>query len=160
MMLGTIIKKMKTKVLIIYSINDSKAQRRIELLGDSPQTEDYEIKFVFAIKDFEDNTQFERLVYKINLAIKSFKPDYVIFHTGCAFHLQPRIFQNVVIELKRTYENIKFSYEPINTPTCRSFFDSLGAFDKSKESAEIIYLLFFKIFNRKIADELWIQQLL
>ena len=151
---------MKTKVLIVYSINDLITQNRIEHLNSSPQTEDYEIFYTFARRELDFESSLKELIFRIRLPIKSYNPDYVIFHAGAAFHQQPKDFQQVVITLKKEYKDIKFSYEPIETTTCKLFFDSLSEFGKSKETAKIVYLLFFKIINRKISHELWIQQLL
>ena len=148
---------MKT-VLIVNSIDDSITQKRIEIFKNSPLVSNYKIYHAFATRDLDVELTLNELVFKLNLPIKDYKPDIIVFHTGAAFYEQPQIFRETVIELKKQYPSIKFCYEPKNILECHKYFDSLNEFTRDKETSEIVGLLFFKIFNREIPAESWIQQ--
>lgn len=148
---------MKT-VLIVNSIDDSITQKRIEIFNNSPLVNNYKIYHAFAVRNLDINLTFNELLFKLKLPIKDYKPDFIVFHTGAAFYEQPQVFKETVIELKKQYPLIKFCYEPKNIAECHNYFDSLTEFTRDKETSEIVGLLFFKIFNREIPNESWIQQ--
>jgi hypothetical protein len=145
---------MKTKVLIVNSIDDTTTQLRIESIIDSPQIDNYEIFNAYALRSYDEKLTLNELHFRLKLPIKSFNPEYVIFHTGIAFHRNPMIFQKCLIRLKRGFTDIKFTYEPSLSPKVEQYFDNLSEFDKTTETAKIVDLLFFKIFNRTKNDKL------
>jgi len=149
---------MKTKVLIVNSVNDFITERRIERLISNPLTANFEIFHSYALRDLNEKATLNEMTFRIELGIKSFQPEYVIFHTGASFHNQPDIYQKCVINLKQKYDNIKFGYEPRLSNECVNYFDNLEIFDKDKKTSEIIRVLFFNVFNRPIDDKLWISQ--
>ena len=136
---------MKRKVLIVNSVDDGITQNRIELLNVSPLTTDFELFHAYAARKLNQDVTLNEMLFRIELAIKDYKPEYLIFHTGGSFHRQPELFMNCVVYLKQKYQNVKFGYQPNSSNECQRYFDTLKEFDRGVDMAKVVGILFFKV---------------
>lgn len=127
---------MRYRVLLLESINDRLSRKRAAHMAHSPLLDDLVIEHCYAvnptkedikaISDFQGRTELAEyaawdkrgaplshaeLKATVEEAVRSFKPDAIMLHTGIVFHKHRETFIQVLGEIKREYPRVKIGYE-------------------------------------------------
>src|SRR5690349_24530380 len=113
-----------TKVLIVDSVDDSLTRRRHAKLASSQLLENITLDYCYAIELSESakaeldhglEPEFEltedTLFQRVDHAIQSFQPNYVMVHSGFVYRRYPEVYDKAFTRLKQSHPIVRFGIQ-------------------------------------------------
>lgn len=151
--------EMRSRILILESINDKLSRDRAEILAHAPWLKEFTIDHCYAVspteEDLEEATKFlgPRIMAELSVwesqgspvdyqdflrmleeKISEFQPDIVLLHTGVAFHRHSELFLKALTEVKKRHPQLKLGYQYRPSD---AYLDELPLFDRDETTKSI-----------------------
>ena len=134
------------RILIIYSWEDKISINRMDLILKSQIAKDNIIDYFYAFNEPMVKVPNLKLFNKLDDKIRLFKPSIILLHTGGAFHIEPELFVNVIIQIKNKYPLIEYGRERLTSDD--KYFINNDVFSNSPDITELEKLIFVNIFRK------------
>ncbi|PXF56872.1 MAG: hypothetical protein C4B58_11790 [Deltaproteobacteria bacterium] len=102
------------KVLVIESIADDLTLRRDRMINESPRMQGIHVEYLYACAEKEDGSlEFHASSFARDLRVRiaNRNPDFVLLHTGIAFHRYRRALLEAIRMTREQFPQVRFGYQ-------------------------------------------------
>jgi mannitol/fructose-specific phosphotransferase system IIA component (Ntr-type) len=103
----------KLRVILVESVADMHALRRDRMIRESPRMEGIYVEYIYVCSESNGDLEFDAQAFEKELCtrIDNSKPDFVLLHTGMAFHRFREPLLRIFSTVRGRFPNTRFGYQ-------------------------------------------------